>query len=313
MLGNIPGYEGNFGIARIMEIMESHRARATFFLNVYESAKHGETLISRAARMICERGHDLQLHTHPRPMFPFYGMSQATLDEQIVILRKGVSLLERWTSTNVVAHRSGAFAANIDTLRAAAAVGLRADCSLSSGSHVTVPLAEQLGATNAVQRFGDVWEIPMTCFDQVRLGEWYSRRMLDIEACSLAEIKCVTRWAVGQGLPTVCLLMHSFTFSRRCRPNLRAIRRFDSLLKWLSQQPDVEIGTIEQVCRSLDSAPSPATAAQIPCTGYWLTWRRALGAWNDGAKNLIVAAAGLGCLALIVVALAWLVVRLLGT
>lgn len=305
VLGAIPGYAGHYGIERIMDIMEAHQGRATFFLNVYESAKHGDAVMSHAARRIQERGHDLELHTHPRPMFPYYGMSQAPLDQQVAILRRGMSLLEAWASRRAVAHRSGAFAANTDTLRAAGRVGLRADCSLSPGSHVDVPLVAQLGATNAPQRVDQVWEVPMTCFDQVRVGAWHSRRILDIEACSLAEIKHVTRWAVRQGLPSVCLLMHSFSFSRQGRPNGRAIRRLTALLVWLRRQDDVEIGTIEQVCHRLQSAPVPAATAQIPCTGFWLTWRRALGAWNEGLRNLLVAAAGLGGLALIAMALAY--------
>ncbi len=304
VLGVIPGYQGNFGIGRIMDLMEAHQARATFFVNVYESAKHGDEAMSRAARMIHERGHDLELHTHPRPMFPHYGMSQAPLDEQVAILEKGISLLEAWTSKRVVAHRSGAFAANTDTLRAAESVGLRADCSLSPGSRVEVPLVEELGATNAAQRVDGVWEIPMTCFDQIRVGAWHSRRILDIEGCSLAEIKRVTRDAIRQGLPTVCILMHSFSFSRQGTPNRRAIRRLSALLGWLRRQDDIEIGTIEQVCRGLDAMPPPVGAARIPRTGFWLTWCRAVGAWNEGGKNFVVAAAGLGGIALVALAVA---------
>ena len=249
VLGTIPGYQGNYGIERIMDLLEEHQARATFFLNVYESARHGDEVMSRAAKMIHSRGHDLELHTHPRPMFKFYGMSGASLDEQKAILERGLSLLEEWTGKRAVAHRAGAFSANTDTLRASAAAGLLCDSSLSAGSRVFVPLVAERGASNVAQRVEDVWEIPMTCFDQVRVGPWRSRRILDIEGCSLPEIKRVTRWAVRRGLPTVCILMHSFSLSRYDKPNRRAIRRLSALLAWLREQEDIEIGTIEQVCR----------------------------------------------------------------
>jgi peptidoglycan/xylan/chitin deacetylase (PgdA/CDA1 family) len=98
ILGEIPGHHGNYGIPRIMDLLEEHHARATFFLNVYEMAKHGDDVVSRAARMIHSRGHDLELHTHPRPMFKFYGMSHASLGEQKTILAKGMSLLQECTS-----------------------------------------------------------------------------------------------------------------------------------------------------------------------------------------------------------------------
>lgn len=301
--GLIPGYPGNFGIEKIMDVLEEHQARGTFFLNVYEIAKRGETIVKSAARLIHGRGHDLELHTHPRPMFGVYGMNQASLSEQQSILEKGVAFLEGWTGKKVVAHRAGAFAANTDTIRAVAASGLKVDCSLSAGSHVEVPLVAELGASNAAQRVEGVLEIPATCFDQVRLGPWYSRRILDIEGCSLAEIKRVTRWAIRHGLPTVCILMHSFSLSRHGKPNHRVIRRLSVLLAWLREQDGIEIGTIEQACRHQDAGSLPPPTAMIPATGVWLTWRRAMGSWNDGWKNLLVAIAGAGVLAALALAL----------
>lgn len=301
--GVIPGHEGNFGIERIMDLLERHQARGTFFLNAYEIATHGEDWICSAARLIHGRGHDLELHTHPRPMFGVYGMNHAPFGKQQAILEKGVSLLEAWTGRKVVAHRAGAFAANTDTLRAVAAAGLRADCSLSAGSRVAVPLVAEIGASNAAKHVDGVLEIPMTCFDQVRFGSWHSRRILDIEGCSLPEIKRVVRWTVQHRLPTVCILMHSFSLSRRGKPNRRVIRRLSALLAWLREQSDVEIGTIEQACRQLDAESLPPSTATIPATGIWLTWGRAVSSWNDGWKNLLVAISGVGVIATLTLAL----------
>ena len=308
--GVIPGCPGNFGVEGIMDLLEKQQAGGTFFLNVYEIAKHGDDVIASAARSIHGRGHDLELHTHPRPMFKFYGMSQASFDEQKAILEKGIALLEGWTGKKVVAHRAGAFAADTDTVRAVAAAGLQADCSLSAGSHVSVPLVAELGATNSVQRINHAWEIPMTCFDQVRFGPWHSRRILDIEGCSLPEIKRVTRWAVRHRLPTVCILMHSFSLSRQNKPNHRVVRRLSTLLAWLRKQDDIEIGTIEQVCRQLEAAALPPPVAAIPATGIWFTWRRAVSSWNDGWKNLAVAFAGVACMAVLILILIYLVLAL---
>lgn len=301
--GVIPGYPGNFGIARIMDVLEEHQAHGTFFLNVYEMAKRGEEVVRSAARLIHERGHDLELHTHPRPMFDVYGMDQAPIKQQQSILEKGIALIEGWTGKKVVAHRAGAFAANTDTVRAVAAAGLRADCSLSAGSHVPVPLVAELGASNAAQRVEGVWEIPATCFDQVRFGPWHSRRILDIEGCSLPEIKRIVRWAVRNRLPTVCILMHSFSLSRHGKPNHRVVRRLSALLAWLREQGGIEVGTIEEVSRDLGGGVLQDPANSIPATGVWLTWRRAVVSWNDGWKNLLVATFGTGVLAALALAL----------
>lgn len=312
IMGVIPGYAGNFGVEKIMGILEEHGARGTFFLNVYEIAKWGEDVVRAAAWLIHERGHDLELHTHPRAMFGVYGMSRASLEKQRVILEKGIELIEGWTGKKVVAHRAGAFAANVDTVQAVAAAGLQADCSLSAGSRVLVPLVAEIGASNIAQRVKNAWEIPATSFDQFRFGPWHSRRILDIEGCSLPEIKRVVRWAIRHRLPTVCILMHSFSLSRHGKPNHRVEQRLSALLAWLRKQDGIVVGTIEQVCRGLDAEALPAPVDSIPATGAWLTWFRAVASWNDGWKNLLVAILGAGVLvafALVLFLLGCLVAR----
>lgn len=307
ILGELPGQPGSHGIGRMMDLLESHQVRGTFFLNVYEAAKFGDEVIARIARTIHSRGHDLELHTHPRPMYRPYGMAQASFKEQVEILETGIALVERWTGKRVVAHRAGAFLANGDTLRALSATGLAADCSLAAGSRDMVPLVNELGASNSVQRIGGVWEIPVTYYDQIRIGPMRSRRILDIEASSLAEIKKVTREVVRQGLPTVCLLMHSFSFTREGRPDERIIRRFSALLAWLGEQNDIQVGTVEGTCQRLDSGGAPESpVATAPYTGFWLTWTRALQSWTDGWKNFVVAVVGIVCFAILIFAGAYL-------
>jgi peptidoglycan/xylan/chitin deacetylase (PgdA/CDA1 family) len=307
IFGELPGHAGNHGIGLMMDLLERHQFRGTFFLNVYEAAKHGEEALASVARAIHDRGHDLQLHTHPRPMYRPYGMSQAPFEQQVEILEKGIALLKEWTGKRVVAHRAGAFLANGETLRAVAATGLAADSSLAAGSHDAAPLVDELGASNWAQRLEGVWEIPVTYYDQVRIGPWRSRRILDIEASSLAEIKKVTRVAVRQGLPTVCILMHSFSFTREGKPDERIIQRFSALLEWLRTQADVQIGTVEETCRRLESVGAKKSrVAAAPSTGLWLTWTRALQSWNDGWKNFVVSLMGIACFAILILAGAYL-------
>lgn len=306
ILGVLPGQSERFGIERMMDLLESQQMRGTFFLNVYEVARHRDDSIAQIAQLIHARGHDLQLHTHPRPMYRYYGMSQAPFEEQVAILERGISLIQSWTGKRVVAHRAGAFSANGNTLRAAEAAGLTADSSLSAGSLVDVPLVNELGPSNLTRWIGKILEIPVTYFEQVRLGPWCSRRILDIEGCSLTEIKRVIRWTIRNKLPTVCILSHSFSFSRHGRPDRRAIRRMSELLAWLREQDDIEICTVEQFCRRASVGTHLQARDGALCTGVWWTWCRALESWNDGWKNLVVAMAGLAGMAVLMLALVWL-------
>lgn len=299
ILGEIPGWRDRFGIERMMDLLERRHVHGTFFLNVYDVAKHGEDSIAAVAKLVQARGHDLELHTHPRPMFPFYGISRAPFEEQVEILEKGISLIEAWTGRRPMAHRAGAFLANLETLRALERVGLEADSSLAPGSHAVLPLVHELGPSELPQYVGNVWEVPVTYFDQLRFGPWHSTRTLDIEGCSLAEIESVTRWAVRRGCPTVCLLMHSFSFTRHGKPGWRVIRRFEALLEWLERQEGIQCATVEQACRWAHADTTVRPPVRAPRTGVWMTWARAVGSWNDGWKNFVVACAGLACLAVL--------------
>lgn len=305
ILGILPGHNDRFGIERMMALLEKRHMRATFFLNVYEIAKHGEASIAAVAKLIHSRGHDLELHTHPQPMYPYYGIGRAPYEEQVEILEKGASLIEAWTGKRPLVHRAGAFLANLNTLQALERLGFQADSSLAPGSRLDLPLVHELGASNLPQCVGDVLEVPVTYFDQLRLGPWSLRRTLDIEGCSLAEIEHVTRWAVRNACPTVCLLMHSFSFDRHGKPAWRVIRRFEALLTWLDQQDGIEVDTVDHAYQTTLMDTPVQRSIRAPYTGVWMTWCRALVAWNDGWKNFLVACTGLACFAMLAAVVAF--------
>lgn len=300
-----------FGIEKIMSIFESYDVRATFFVNPYEVAINGRDGIAKAAKVIHSRGHDVELHTHPLPMYGYYGMSGAPLDVQRKILSKGISLIEGWTRRRPNAHRAGAFAANADTLKACSQLGLLADCSLSPGSKVPVPLLEQLGYSNVVMRIEGLVEIPVTYYLQMRWGLWRPRRILDIEGSSLPELKKVTQWGVANEIPTVTVLMHSFSLCRGGRPNQKVIGRLEAFLSWLRDREGVAIATVAEACRTVDVTVVAAGADGPPTTGVWLAWMRVLESWDAGWKNRAVAVMSVtglvvGILGLVGLGIAWL-------
>lgn len=299
--GRLAHSNTEYGIDKIMEILESYGVLGTFFLNPYEIAKHGEGDIAGAAKRIHARGHDLELHTHPRLMYHFARMSAVSSATQQKVLERGIALLENWTGRRPVAHRAGGFAADLNTLNACAKVGLAADCSLSAGSRVGVPLVNEIGPSNVPRRIGRIWEIPVTYYEQLALAPWRSRRILDIEGSSLAEVKKVTRWAIRNKMPTVCLLMHSFSLCRRGTPSPWVIRRLIALLSWLLQQDGIMIQTVEETCQALDRVGIPPGLAESPTTGMSLAWLRILASSNDGWKNR--AAAMLSIVAIVVLLL----------
>ena len=157
--------DGEHGIGRMMDIFDAHGVEGTFFVNVYEAEKHGYDTWEAICKTIHQRGHDVELHTHPKPMFGVYGMQDADLDKEVEILTRGKELIKQWTGQDVVAHRAGAYAADLNTVKACGQTGIPLEFSLTiTGS--TCKLGK-LGLTeNAPVLAEGVLCVPVTAYVQ---------------------------------------------------------------------------------------------------------------------------------------------------
>lgn len=286
--GNQP--DGGHGIQRMMDMLDAHGLKGTFYLNVYEAAKFGEAELANVARTINSRGHDLQLHTHPGPMFGIETMQQASLEKQVEILNRGKELIQKWTGKTVVAHRAGGYYANLNTLKACKITGIPLENSFSPVSSDTM-LAKLLPASNLPRKIEGVVEIPITYYDQIRVGDLQSMRYLDIEGSSYDEMVSAIRQFRDAGLPVVTIMMHSFSFVRSGKTDPAIEKRFDNVLKFLATEPGIKVVTVSQLYPEWAAhvLSSEQGVNFIADTGVWLMYRRA---WEDHDtwKNIVVAA-----------------------
>jgi hypothetical protein len=222
-------------------------------------------------------------------MFQSANMQQASLQKQVEILKKGIELIRQWTGKTVVAHRSGGFYSNMDTIKACKLVGLRIDHSFSPISGNTA-LAKLLPATNLPREIDGVVELPITYYVQAHVGNWRSLRYLDIEASSYDEMVNTIRQFRDAGFPLVTIMLHSFSFVRSGKADPQVEQRFDKLLRFLAAEPGVKVVTASQLYPEW-TAQVPALqqgANLVPETGMWLTYLRA---WEDfkGWRDIVVA------------------------
>lgn len=289
IFGRLPGYTGEYGVPRMLEILAEEHAPATFYLNVYELPLHGEAPLREIATHILEAEQDLQLHTHPYLMFGRRGMSHFGQAEQREILEQGMSLLESWGAKDIVAHRAGAYLANTATLRALRQIGIDADASLSPA--VMSPLAREGHVQNDVFVHKGVIELPVTYYSQLRVPGWSSSRFLDIESSSLDELSTVLDQMAERNACAVNIMMHSFSFTRNGVPDEHIIQRFREILRHVNAHPDLTARSTRgfvSAWRKGELECSPATSF-VPHTGFWLTYRRAWERLGEGGMNATVA------------------------
>ncbi|MCD6378023.1 MAG: polysaccharide deacetylase family protein [Planctomycetes bacterium] len=287
--GKIPDEQEDHGIGRMMDIFDRHGVKATFFVNVYEIPKSGEDAIAKVCRTINERGHDLELHTHPKPMFGVWGMSQADLDTQVRILKWGLETIKKWTGVRAIAHRAGGYVANLDTVKACKVTNIPLEFSYNMAARYC-PLSKLNLTMNAPVVSDGVLCIPVTCYIQASVGSLRSMRFLDIESSSLQEIRKVIADLQAHDVRTAVIMMHSFSFSRFGKPNRRVENALDELVAGFVADPNVKVVTARQLYEIWRANPKALSGADyVPTTGWWMVYSRAWQRFGEGWKNIIVA------------------------
>lgn len=297
---------GEHGIGKMMDILEKHGAKGTFFVDVYEAAKYGDEAFKNICLGIGKRGHDLELHTHPKPMFPkFFALQSADLHAQIEIIMQGKDLINKWTNKKVIAHRAGGYQANYDTLTACYENGILMDSSMNyayanyqglmhpvftiNQAKIFYPLSND----NSIKPYyaRGVLEIPVTAYDQLHLDTLISRKFLDIEVTSLNEFKKILESAINNRVKTVVIMSHSFSFSRYNTPtSIKLEKKLSNLLNYINNQKNLELVTFRDFFNLYKKDPSVIEGNSfIPTTGIWLTYLRSWGRLDQGYKNILVA------------------------
>lgn len=250
--GHFANQTDPLGIEFIMSELERYGFRATFYIDPFGSVSFGKSALAHVIQTIISRGHDVQLHAHPRqkqarwategrsPASDF--MSDYDLSNQVDLLNEGMHLLETCGQSrqSIVSFRAGHFSANPDTWLAMAACGLPVSsnynlCYLPKSCRLSWPTSTHV----AFDTKSGVIELPITNFQE---GSQSHYRHLQITAVSFAELKHALLQAHRLGYPDVTLVSHSFEFcfidsvgKQLGRPNRINMTRLKRLLAFLDQ------------------------------------------------------------------------------
>ncbi|MET1113079.1 MAG: polysaccharide deacetylase [Allosphingosinicella sp.] len=225
------------GVGYQLDRLAAHGLKACFFVDPMPALVYGLDPIRRMVEPILAAGQEVQLHLHPcwadpaDPIFELTGLDRTT---QLDLVRTARDLLIEAGAPAPIAFRSGSYAADLATVEALAALGIRYDSS-HNGSHHPDPSALPLDPRRiAPALIEGVVEIPVTQIEQ-RPG---SLRHLQICAVSFDEMRAALLHAADQGHPIVTLVGHSFELATRggTRANPVLVRRFGKLCGFLAEQ-----------------------------------------------------------------------------
>ena len=282
--GRFVNQKRELGVRLIMDMLEAHGCRATFFLEPFGSRWFGEESFLSICRELRSRGHDVQLHLHPtqrRALWLSRGESRLpddmwayTEDEQVALLSEGIALLEAAgvPRSEIHAFRAGNYGGDTSTWRALARAGLALDSSFNPGyfsrncrlrfEHALPDLFETPVA--------GLYELPITCLQQgsSRAPRY---RHLQITAISTAEMIDALRQSRQLGMGEVTIVSHSFEFAfidtptgPRGRPNQINLARLRKLLTFLTDEREAfAVETVGELAARLETGArtAPVTPA----------------------------------------------------
>ncbi|MBI5747762.1 MAG: polysaccharide deacetylase family protein [Nitrospinae bacterium] len=247
-----------FGIERIMNALDKHGIRGTFFVDVYERYNSGNEKIADVCRLIDKKGHDVELHTHPVEG----NLSDMPFEKQKEIISDGVKFISSILNKSPVAHRAGSYMADLDTLKALKENGILID---SSNFFEVSPL----GITKNRAIFYDgVFEIPVTYFHVpfkpiIKLiGKTLGRKIFyngnckyDINWCSLSGLKSMIERYRRADVRIVNLFMHSFSFIDEESQfiNIHDLNKFEEVIAYLKNLEGINFITMREAATRFQS------------------------------------------------------------
>ena len=197
--------------------------------------------------MVQGAGQEVQLHLHPEwsdearpPLLPEGGrkrplISDYSVDEQRILINRGVELFREAGGPRPIAFRSGSFACNPDTFAAVSDCGILFDSSINPETPVSQPGDAAPDSAGYCEPFhlDDLTLVPMSSF----LDGFNRARHAQIGACSAGELIQALDGAERNGWSIFVLLSHNFELMvpGKSRPDDVVVRRFEKVCRFLDE------------------------------------------------------------------------------
>lgn len=273
------GQGGEAGVGHALGVLAETGQSAVFFVDPMPALLWGVGAIEDVVGPIVDAGQDVQLHLHTewlqwagaahplasrrtgRNLFDF------PFAEQVQLIDYARRTLIAAGAPAPVAFRAGNYAANDDTLRALAELGIAYDTSHCPALLQTASRISLGPEARAPVHHKGVIEVPVASI----ASPGGAQRHGQITALSFAEMRAAILHARDQNTETFTLVSHSFEFFSRRKARVKTLvrRRFDQLCGFLRDTPGVSTGTYRDhpPRARQNAAPAPLLPASRWRTG----------------------------------------------
>jgi hypothetical protein len=180
-------------------------------------------------------------------------------------LARGIELLDAWIGLPPIAHRSGGYSINEETVKALRENGIRVDSSMN----VTHENARISWSQNKIVERNGVIELPVTVGRMTYENPLpFGRRALATRVVKTDPntFGCIglIRWvesALSANVRIMNLFMHSYSlisssydYSKNF-PNVHARRELETFLRWAKSHPDIEFMSVSEFRDKYEACP----------------------------------------------------------
>ncbi|WP_116364725.1 polysaccharide deacetylase family protein [Parahaliea mediterranea] len=292
LLGH-PGNHPPTGLSHILDTLERHNVRATFFIETLNTCWFGLEEMGAVAHRIAGRGHELQLHLHPAwlqfehpnwaelaredpPRSDIHdNLASRSTEQAADIIRHGLSVFKDWGLPAPSAVRTGNLMIEPHLYPAFYACGLRLSSSIGLG-HQT-PQSQSLHRYHAALNREGVIELPVSSYQGSDYLLRPKTRLATLIGMGLDEQAALLEAAQRQSTPFLVLLSHVCEFHHSTndgayRRNRLTELKFERLCQQLCSTPDLNAVTIGELAAQVDDITNEVPLRVPP----WRSARRLL-------------------------------------
>ena len=244
-----PTAKGDFALPAKIAILREYGLKAVFFVEPLFTARFGIEPLQEMTGLLLEGEQEVQLHLHPEwidvagdALLPDVtekcpNLRHCSAEQQDVLMAYGLEQLEAAGAQGINALRAGNFAANPDTLRAAAKSNLVFDSSYNAASNLGVGGISPDEPLTQPRYVDGVYEYPVTVFDD-RSGR--GMRHAQLTACSYQEFVHCLNAAYDAGWDSFVIVSHNFELMTpdKSRVDTIVTERFRRLCRFLDANRD---------------------------------------------------------------------------
>lgn len=245
------------GLGYILDTLSLFNLQATFFLEALNVSYFGDEPLAKVAGDILESGQDIQLHLHPCWQFfkeknwvemlrdtpPADTLVGAAKSTSIEVIKTGVRTLERIGCPKPLALRMGNLFVDKNLYHAMSNSGLNVSSNIGLG--ITRPDDTDLHLYGGRKKIAGVLEVPVTTYNDLKIGSYQHNKCLTIIGTSFYEMKAILNMAYEKGIKTIVILTHPSEFVinqdfsyKDIKPNKLTMARLKKLCEYLDLNRD---------------------------------------------------------------------------